>query len=193
MGRLNQAKEEYAIVEKTAPLGKAGEIQNNIGCVYEVEGKLGEALKRYNLALKLDPALSFAHFNIARINLKQGNFEGAAEQVLKSLPEIEPDIKNTGIIKGYLNSVKVIPDGAFFYNDLGVRFGAAGDFADAIKAFSKSLELKPLYADARFNLGLAYWNMGHVRKATLEFKNCLKADPGYKKAGQFLDEIIYKK
>ncbi|MCX5710312.1 MAG: tetratricopeptide repeat protein [Candidatus Omnitrophica bacterium] len=193
MGRLAQAKEEYAIVEKLSPPGKAGEIQNNIGCVYEVEGKLDEALKRYVLALKLDPTLSFAHFNIARLNFARGDLIGASEEILKSLPEIQPNNDNERVIKNYLSSVKVISDGAVFYNDLGVRFAGAGDFADAAKAFLKSLELKPLYADAHFNLGLAYWNMGQNRKAVFEFKNCLKADPGHEKAKQFLVEIIYKK
>jgi len=193
MGLLDQAKEEYAIVEKIAPAGKAGEIQNNIGCVYEVEGRLDEALKRYDLALKLDPALSFAHFNIARLNFAHGDLAGASEEILKSLPDIQPDKNNASIIKSYLGSVKAISDGAIFYNDLGVRFAGAGDFADAVKAFLKSLELKPLYADARFNLGLAYWHMGQTRQAVFEFKNCIKADPGHKKVKRFLDEIIYKK
>jgi hypothetical protein len=37
MGNLEEAKREYAIVEKTAPGSKIGEIQNNIGCIYETE------------------------------------------------------------------------------------------------------------------------------------------------------------
>jgi len=193
MGKFKESRSEYAIVERMAPSNKAGEIQNNIGCVYEAEGKHDEALKRYNLALKFDPTLSFAHLNIAMINLKQGDLEAALQQTLKSLPGISPGKENLKIIRKYLGSAKAVSKGAFFFNDLGVLFAAGGDFEDALVAFNKCLESLPFYADARFNLGLAYWNLGRRQEAIFEFKNALKADPGHKKARGFLKEVVYKK
>jgi tetratricopeptide (TPR) repeat protein len=193
MGLLKEAKQEYAIVEKIAPAGKAGEIQNNIGCVYEVEGRLDEALEKYNLALKLDPSLSFAHFNIARVSLARKDFDRAASEVLKSLPETLPAKESIRIVREQLASGNSFADGTVFYNDLGVRFAQSKDFVNATRAFKRSLELRPMYADAHFNLGLAYWNMGKKREAELAFKDAIRSGPGHARAEAFLRERVCKK
>jgi tetratricopeptide (TPR) repeat protein len=193
-GMIAEAKREYAVVEKLAPAEKAGEIQNNMGCVYEVEGNLEEALKRYRLALRLDPSLNFAHFNIARIYLARNDKENAVKEILKSLPEVHPSGGISQLIRELLSSPGKVADGAVFYNDLGVRLGRDGDFSEASQAFKRSLELRPMYADAHFNLGLAYWNMGRRREAIFELREAVRSGPsGHRQAESFLKESIYKK
>ena len=99
MDKFDEAKKEYGIIEKIAPASKAGEIQNNIGCVLEAEGKFDEALKRYKAALKIDPSLIFTHFNIAKIILKRGDLDGASEELLKSLPELNSEKEKAALFK----------------------------------------------------------------------------------------------
>jgi tetratricopeptide (TPR) repeat protein len=121
----------------------------------------------------------------------------AAAQILKSLPEIGSD-RDRGkeyfqAIYAYLKSSNNFRLGVIFYNDLGVQFAARGFFEAAIAAFSRAIELDPLYDGAHFNLGLAYWKKGLPRKAIFEFKSALKINPNHLKAKEFLTEIIYKK
>jgi lipoprotein NlpI len=110
IGKYKEAKDEYAIVEKSISGSKAGELQNNIGCIYEVEGKLDEAFSRYKKALELDPTLNFSHFNIAKIYFIKGKTAEAAQEVLSSLPEISLDNDRINqyliLINNYMKSVK---------------------------------------------------------------------------------------
>jgi superkiller protein 3 len=196
MGNLEEAKREYAIVEKTAPGSKIGEIQNNIGCIYETEGLWDEALDKYRYALRLDPSLNFTHFNIARIYYEKGDINAACQEILKSLPEIslpldlqEPYIK---IITEYLRSVKHGTPAAIFYNDLGVKFAQDNLFDAADPCFRRVLELEPRYADAHFNLGLIYWKKGLRKDAIYELNAALRINPNHLLAKGLLSEI-YKK
>jgi tetratricopeptide (TPR) repeat protein len=193
MGRFEEAKREYALVEKAAPESKAGGIQNNIGNIYDAEGLMEEALERYRRALALDPSLNFSYFNIARIHFLKGRLEEASIQVLKSLPEVPvPKEEKPGylkLIERVLTSGKKYGNAAPFYNDLGVMFAQAGFFEAAVAAFQRVLELDPKNPDTHFNLGLAYWKKGLMNKATWEFKYCLKLNPGHYQAKGMLSEI----
>ncbi|MFH0855051.1 MAG: tetratricopeptide repeat protein [Candidatus Omnitrophota bacterium] len=196
-GKFKDALLEYSKVEKNAPKNKAGELQNNIGCVFEVEGLPDDALRSYRLALRLDPALNFTHFNIARIYAAKGNFDLAAQEALQSLPEINSPIKKSeeyrAIVSSYVKLPNVFQSGAVFFNDLGVKFASRGLWEGSITAFNRAIELDPFYADAHFNLGLVFWKNGLKNKAIFEFKSILKNHPNYLKAKEFLSEIIYKK
>ncbi len=209
-GKFQEALSEYAQVEKSAPRAKVGELQNNIGCIYEVEGSLDEALTRYQLALRLDSSLNFAHFNIARIYAAKGKLDLAAEEVLKSLPELNlTDFYNSlsghlsvrygnkdryaQVISAYVKASKAFQSGVIFYNDLGVRFASQNLFDGAVAAFKRVIELDPLYADAHFNLGLAFWKKGLKKEAIFEFKKTLEINPNHLNAKGFLFKIIYKK
>lgn len=197
MGRFDDCEKEYLIVEKTAPPNKAGEVANNIGALYEMQGKPDAAVLKYRNALKLDPSLKFSHFNIARIELLRGNRGAAALEILSSLSEeLEKDNPVLKIISDFLKAEKAMPPAAAFYNDLGVKFAESMFFNESILAFDRALELDLSYADAHFNLGLAYLNKGLEGRAVSEFKFALKIDPGHSKASGLLADIrknIFKK
>ncbi|MDO8662306.1 MAG: tetratricopeptide repeat protein [Candidatus Omnitrophota bacterium] len=203
LGKFKDALSEYAQVEKSALREKAGELQNNIGCIYEVEGLLDEALDRYRLALRLDPALNFTHFNIARIYAAKAKFDLAAQEVIKSLPELSltdfyssrsghlsvrygDKDRYAQVISAYVKSSKAFQSGVIFYNDLGVKFASENLLEGAIAAFKRVIELDPLYADAHFNLGLAFWKKGLKKEAIFEFKRALKINPNHLNAKGFL-------
>jgi len=193
MGRLEDALREYAVVEKTVPGSKAGEVQNNIAAVYEMQKEWNKALEKYKLALRLDPDLDFAHFNLARIYFAKGDVSEAAEEVLKSLSGLDPSEGKRSLflkwIEGYLGSGKRHSCAMTFYNDLGVLFAKEGCFDAAIVAFQKALELEPRYSDAHFNLGLSYWKKGLKARAAQEFKYTLKINPGHLQAKAMIAKI----
>ena len=154
-------------------------------------------LDRYKLALRLDPGLNFAHFNIARIYALKGKFDLAAQEVFKSFPEIsstaDQNKRYLEAIAYYVQSSKEFRSGVIFYNDLGVQLASQNLLDGALAAFERAIELDPLYADAHFNLGLAYWKKGLKNEAIFEFKAALKINPNHLKAKGFLSEIIHKK
>ena len=197
LGKFKEAREEYAKAEKVVPARKAGQLQYNIGCIYEAEGSFDEALDKYNLALRLDPKLNFTHFNIARVSLLKGNLNTAAGEILKSLPEISAktlqDSRYLKTVTLYLHPLKDIRFAPIFYNDLGMRFTAEGLPEAAIAAFKRALELEPFYDDAHFNLGLAFWKKGLKEEGLAEFKAAIEINPDNLKARKTLAGIIHKK
>jgi protein O-mannosyl-transferase len=186
MGRYQDSLEEYTFVEKLVSPGKAGEIQNNIGAVFEAKGLYDEAIRRYERALKLDPRLHFAYFNMARIDLLKGDVSAVSPKILKSMPSLCRDI---GDPKGYLkiieqnlDSLKTNRCAPSFYNNLGIKFAEAQLYEGAIAAFKLILELDSGNADTHFNLGLAYLKMGDMKKAQAQFKQAVKLNPRHYKA-----------
>jgi len=193
LARFDDAQKEYLIVEKTAPGNKAGEVQNNMGALYEMQGKFDQAIARYSRALSLDPSLKFSHFNLARIYLVKGNAELAAFEILYSLSgDLGKSAFVVKLVSDFLKEQKNISCSPTFYNDLGVKFAQARLFGESILSFSRSLDLAPSYADAHFNLGLAYLNKGLKRQASLEFKAALKVNPAHERSKALLREIKKK-
>ncbi|MCX5703807.1 MAG: tetratricopeptide repeat protein, partial [Candidatus Omnitrophica bacterium] len=196
MGRFQESEREYRIVEKIAPHDKAAEVQSNIGMLYEAQGRMDKALDRFRLALRIDSGLVFTHFNIARVYLARADYDSAAIEIAGSLTAVPADIgrdkQRLGIIANFLKEKKNISCSPTFYNDLGVKFANAGSLDEAINAFTRALDLASEYADAHFNLGLAYWKRGLRREAIREFKTTLKIDRNHLRAKRFLSEVVYK-
>ncbi|MFA4889794.1 MAG: tetratricopeptide repeat protein [Candidatus Omnitrophota bacterium] len=193
VGRLSEAKKEYAVLEKAYSGSKAGEIQNNIGALYETAGDLDEAARRYKLALKLDPSLNSTRFNLTKVYLAKGEIDSAIAELLNSLPEIKINKEASArAIQGYLKSTKVIKPAALFYNDLGISLARDSLPEAAICAFQRAVELNPRYADAHFNLGLLYYNLGLKPKAALELRTALKFNPKHYRAAALAAQLQRK-
>lgn len=196
MSMFKEAKIEYTKLKKIQPIEKHGVLLNNIGCIYQVEGFLDEALKRYRLALSLDPKLNLAHFNIAKIYIIKGNQGLAIQEVLKSLPEINPASLEYSAcreaIAEYIKPFKDTPQDIVFYYDLGVKLIDRNLGEAAIPVFKRVIELAPLYDNAHFNLGLAYEKKGLKKDAIFEFKSALKINPDHAQARESLAGIIHK-
>jgi tetratricopeptide (TPR) repeat protein len=185
-----QAKAEYELLEKS-PLGaKAGEVQNNLGNIYEVTGNPERAIAKYNQALKLDRSLKFTHFNLARIYFAKKDLNSAAAQIAESLGEGagKADPGRDKIIADFLKSSGYFDNGAEFYNNLGIDFTKNNYWPAAVSAFNCALELKPDFADYHYNLGLAYLNMGEKSRAKMALKQALKINPNHIRAKRLITE-----
>lgn len=197
MGRFNEARREYLKAEKNVPLKKKGRIEYILGCIDEAEGLLDEAMGRFDLALRLDPKLNFTHFNMAKIYLLRGKSGPAAREILKSLPEISPQVvqdkRYFKTVTAYLQRTRDIRLAPIFYNNLGVQFASQGLLEAAIPAFKRALELAPFYGEAHFNLGVAFWEKGLKKEAAGELKTAIRINPGHWEARDFLTKIMHKK
>ena len=61
----------------------------------------------------------------------------------------------TEAIVSYEEAVKIRPDYAEVWNNLGIMLGNLGRHADALATFEKALEIRPEYADAQKNREIA--------------------------------------
>jgi Flp pilus assembly protein TadD len=61
-----------------------------------------------------------------------------------------------GAVKAYKRAIKVKPDYAEAYNNLGVAYGGLGFYTDAIEAYRQAIKIKPENSSAYLNLGIMY-------------------------------------
>jgi len=74
------------------------------------------------------------------------------------------------------------------YNNFGVQEYEKGNYEKAIEYFTKAIELKPDYAEAYFNRGLAYFKMGsryttegreNLNSAIVDFSKAIELNPNF--------------
>ena len=77
---------------------------------------------------------------------------------------------------GYLAAVAADARYALAYFDLGNVLDETERIQDAVVAYRTAIQLAPTYADAHYNLALAYERLGQARRALLHWKTYLKLD-----------------
>ncbi|MDD5170400.1 MAG: tetratricopeptide repeat protein, partial [Syntrophales bacterium] len=68
------------------------------------------------------------------------------------------------------------------WSERGFKLGISGNFADAVKAFSKVIELNPLLAKAYNSRGTANMKLGNYQEAIRDFNKTVELNPQYTKA-----------
>jgi tetratricopeptide (TPR) repeat protein len=107
---------------------------NNLGGVFRDEGRTGEAIAQFQMALEINPDFAEAHNNLGVVFVQQGRKEEAITQYQKALA-IKPDYAEAR------------------YN-LGNALLRQGDAAEAISCYQKALAIKPGYIEVQNNLAL---------------------------------------
>jgi tetratricopeptide (TPR) repeat protein len=139
--------------------------------------KRKEALQLANQISGLAESNPVAHYSLGRLLAVNSEFDEALAELRKahSLAADNPAI-TTELIIAYLCAKREQPAlrlmTSFFqnagYDDLiqaGARFGDAGQFAAAERAFTLATQAKPGDYDAGFNLAFAYFRHGDLDKA----------------------------
>ncbi|HEY6838430.1 MAG TPA: tetratricopeptide repeat protein, partial [Geobacteraceae bacterium] len=67
-------------------------------------------------------------------------------------------------------ALRIKPDYASAYNNLGVLYNRRGDIAQTSAAYDKALEIDPALSETRFNLGLVYLTSGEKEKALRQYR-----------------------
>ncbi len=76
----------------------------------------------------------------------------------------------------YRKAILIDPRYALAYFDLGNVLDETGRVADAIQTYLTALQLAPTYADAHYNLALAYEKIKEPRKALKHWQAYIKLD-----------------
>ena len=90
------------------------------------------------------------------------------------------DVK--GAIEAYLESVKLEPNSAEVFLNLGHAYLKLDKNADAIKAFKQSVKLNPDQAESQYGLGVSCFRSGRHKEAADAFKKATILSPSMAKA-----------
>ena len=122
-------------------------------------GKLHQALSESNQMLERFPN-SVALYNIA----------GASNVGLMLFD---------AAIDSYQQALRIKPDYADAYYNMGIALKNKGDLEAAIDSYQQALRIKPDYADAYYNMGIALKDKGDLEAAIDSYQQALRIKPDY--------------
>jgi protein O-mannosyl-transferase len=132
---------------------------NNLGAVYLEQGRLLEAIARFERSLELRPQHDKARGNLASALLQLGQPAQAKEHLLQVLA-VQP------------NDVKA-------HSDLALVHLQLGQPAEALGWARRALELHPGNADALSNLASAHLQLGNIDEALHHYQQVLQQRPAH--------------
>ena len=88
------------------------------------------------------------------------------------------------------NSIKLKPDFADNYNNIGIALSEKKKFKKAISCYEKAIALKQNYFDAYLNRGIAFKNLKKLNSAIQSLKTCIQIYPNSAQAHLSLGNVF---
>ncbi|HEX7695805.1 MAG TPA: tetratricopeptide repeat protein [Candidatus Acidoferrum sp.] len=148
------------------------EAHYNLAAMLQVRGELAEALKQYELALRLRPEDATVNNAFAAATMAAGHPELAVRYLTAALRS-RPD---------YFDAQ---------YN-LGTALAMQGDFPGAVEHFRAAVRLNPQDANAEANLGGALAETGNWKEAREHLERALTIEPNNMLARENLEQVNHQ-
>ncbi|MEW5821362.1 MAG: tetratricopeptide repeat protein [Cyanobacteriota bacterium] len=152
-----KAIDEYKTALNFAP--NYPEAHNNLGKIYQEQGRLEEAQQEYQKAVDLDPRYGTALVNLGTVYQAKGELDTAADK--------------------YKQAIKLNSKDSTAHYHLGDVYQAQGNFNDAIKELQTSLYQNPNSAPVHDKLGEVYEKQGNEAAAINEYRKAINIKPEY--------------
>jgi protein O-mannosyl-transferase len=132
---------------------------NNLGSVWLRSGRVDDAIREYQAALKVTPESPLARNNLGSAFLKQGKVAEAIQEFQRVLS------RNPQSITGRFN--------------LAAALLKSGRTAEAVAEYEKVLAIKPDFAEGHLALGHALMRAERLPEAIAQFKISVQLQPGH--------------
>ncbi|XVE61445.1 hypothetical protein DITRI_Ditri06bG0040600 [Diplodiscus trichospermus] len=216
-GRLVDAAESYQKALGADPSYKpAAEclaiVLTDLGTSLKLAGNTHEGIQKYYEALKIDPSYAPAYYNLGVVYSEMMQYDtalGCYERAALERPMYAEAYCNMGVIyknRGDLESaiacyercLAVSPNFEIAKNnmaialtDLGTKVKLEGDISQGVAYYKKALYYNWHYADAMYNLGVAYGEMLKFDMAIVFYELAFHFNPHCAEACNNLG-VIYK-
>ena len=134
------------------------------------QGKFEELIQQENTLMEEFSQVPLLINILAELNLRLGRFSKAIEL--------------------YKRVIKLKPDYAEAYNNIGIAFKENSDFTAAIESYNKAISLNPHLVQVYNNLGLAFNKLGEYQKSIDAYNKALELKPDYAEAHNNLG-VVY--
>lgn len=141
--------------QRLAPRDPA--VLNNYGLTLSAAGREEEALSAWKRVLMLEPRFADAHVNLGNAEARAGRAEAA--------------------IQRYRAALAADPRSFGASANLGGLLLARRAYSEAVRWLDHAAKLEPGNADVRVNLGRAWSECGHARRAIVAFEEALRLRP----------------
>ena len=159
---------------------------------YANKGDIAEAQKLYETILKNFSNNLRAQQGLASLkkyNLNQ-NTQSPPQEVVDQLVNLYNQGQFAVVAKQAEVLTKQYPTAILIWNILGASRSQIGMLEEAIDAYKKTISLKPDYAEAYSNMGVAYRNMGKPDEAIDAYKKAISIYPDYAEAYNNLGNVL---
>ena len=161
------------------------------GNALEEQGRPGEAMERYEAAVRADPRCARAHLNRGNILLASARTDEARNAYQRALA-CDPhyagayfNLANLHSLAGeyeeavrhYEAAIRIKPDFADAFVALGNALADLGSTAEAMTSYQRALAIKPNYAEVHFNLGLVAQKLNRHHDALQSYERALRIAP----------------
>ncbi len=169
------------------------------------EGRAKEARKVFEGLLKKYPRAPEVRLFLALASLRLRDAQ-AAEIHLRSAVDLDPDNAEARTLLGwiqleirkdypaavdeYSRVVKLRPNSAEAYNNLGVALEKNGEMEPAIENFNQALKLSANYSEALSNRGWVYARQKKILEARKDFEAALRLNPKDEGALYGLSQVL---
>jgi tetratricopeptide (TPR) repeat protein len=188
---------DQAMKEKLLSLGylsQEGTLpHNNRGSSLLAQGRVEEAIREFEAAVKAEPRFPLSRINLARAYLAAGDAgraRSAAEAALR-LDRESPDallfVANLDRLQGHdsraEDSLRAVlakdPSRAEAHRSLGLLYQSRGRAEDALREYRLAIRIDPEDVESTNNIGVLLKEAGQPEEAEIQFREALKADPDY--------------
>jgi len=187
--------------------GSPGDKDFKLGNESFQAGKLEEAVKAYEEAIKKEPEEPIYYNNLGICLNKLGKYEeaiGAFKKMLELQPQSLSANKSIGELYGIMNNyqealpyfvkaTEIDPSEPEAFYNLGACLMNLQDYPKALEAFSRVKVLKPDYAQAYYQVGMIYVNQNNKEEAIANLEKFLVLAPEDANAGLVRNVLEYLK
>ena len=193
-----RADESTAIASRNSAVALIDE-----GNTLEEQGKIAEAMARYDAAVQADPQCARAHLN--RGNILAGAQIDEARRAYQLAITYEPHYAaahfNLGnlnyragelelAVRNYQVATGIRPDFADAFVAMANALDSLGRTAEAVESYERALIINPSYAEVHFNLGLLATAQGRHADAVKSLRRALEIRPDYAQAHYSLGMVL---
>jgi tetratricopeptide (TPR) repeat protein len=132
---------------------------NNMGTVHKDKGRLDDAVREYQKAIRLKPNDEMYHCNLASAWAMKGDHDKAFEE--------------------YRRALELNPDDYLTHFNFGNLYKKIGQEAEAIQEYQLAIKLQPDRAEAYYNLANCYWEQKKTQEAAECYEKALVNGPRY--------------
>lgn len=173
------------------------------GFVYKESGDTSRAISSFTTVVELDPENYDAYIQLGILHAAKGNDLAIQyySNALRIRPSSEEALYNRGLYyqeSGLLEKAEedykliLSKNSAYtnaYYNLGFIALVNKKDYPEAIKQFSKAIEIDQNYVEAFYNRGVAYQYSGNKKSAEKDFRSALSIFPNYSLAKDRLNEL----
>jgi len=189
-------------LQKVSGAGAAG--YNNLANALAKQGKVNDAIRAAEQALKVQPDYGIAHYNLGNLYMQTGRPDLARrhfEEALRLLPNYADAHSNYGqllaergdLAAGMVHFHKAIglnPSVGRAHLNLAVALAKAGRIEEAVAPLQQAVALSPEAAEPLYYLGVIYAAQNRSAEAEAAFNQALRLRPDFAPAHQSLAQLL---